>query len=70
MKLKEKKAKNQLTFDWSKKTAAIRLAPASTAGSSRLLKMDGICLAYKKIEENGLAGVYMTWVGVSFGFGE
>jgi hypothetical protein len=24
----------------------------------------------KKIEENGSAGVYMTWVGVSFGFGE
>jgi hypothetical protein len=29
-----KKAKNQLTYDWSKKTAAIRLAPASMAGSS------------------------------------
>jgi hypothetical protein len=30
----KKKAKNQLTYDWSKKTAAIRLAPASMAGSS------------------------------------
>jgi hypothetical protein len=32
-----KKAKNQLTFDYSKETAAAVLAPASTAGSSSLL---------------------------------
>jgi hypothetical protein len=34
---RKKKSKNQLTFDYSKETAATVLAPASMAGSLALL---------------------------------